>query len=176
MTRANWLRAGALTVAIAALSHWAAVTYAPQLAMWRFMASLSSGGQVNTAIHFVRANAAFRKFAAPSPDLLYSICVFDVSTAPLKVTTAAPTDTYWSAAFYAANGDNFFVVNDKTANDAPAAIVVVGPNSSKQAADGISVAKSPSTTGIVIFRTLINDDAREGELDRERRKASCQPV
>jgi uncharacterized membrane protein len=29
---------------------------------------------------------------------------------------------------------------------------------------------------VVLFRTLINDDAREPELDRMRREASCEPL
>ncbi len=176
MTRSTWLKAGALTVAVAVLSHWAVINYAPQLAMWRFATIVAAEGQTNAAIHFERANAAFRKFPAPSPDLFYSMCVFDVEAAPVEVTMPAPSDTYWSAAFYAANGDNFFVVNDKSAKGARGIIVIVGANSAEPALSGGLIAKSPSTTGIVIIRTLINDDAREAELDRERREASCKPL
>lgn len=176
MTLLFWLRIGALTLAVATLSHWVALSYAPQIMMLGFMRAMSSDGRTNTITHYERATAAFRKFPAPSPDLLYSACVYDVSEQPLKVTTAAPTDTYWSVALYAANSDNFFVMNDRVAREKPTTIVIVGAQSSAITLDGASVVKSPSATGVVIFRTLINDDARESELDQERRKANCQPL
>ena len=113
----------------------------------------------------------------PSPDLLYSHCVFDLSRAPLKVTTAAPVDTYWSVAFYADNTDNFFVLNDTQAQGRPTTIVLVGPGRVvPPQAEGIYVVSAPSMKGIVLFRTLVADDAREPELDRQRRAANCEPM
>jgi uncharacterized membrane protein len=95
----------------------------------------------------------------------------------VKVTTAAPQNTYWSVAFYAANTDNFFVLNDRQANGQAATIVLVGQGQTipSQPA-GTIVVSAPTSKGIILFRTLINDEARLTELDQQRRAARCDPM
>ncbi|MBP6012382.1 MAG: DUF1254 domain-containing protein [Alphaproteobacteria bacterium] len=172
----RWLKWGAFTLVLAAAVHWSVVAYAPTLIMWRAMA-VAGGKDSNTVRHGDRATAAARAIVKPSPDLLYSTCVFDVSRKPLRVTTAAPQGTYWSVAFYAANTDNFFVLNDKQANSQPAKIVLIGQGQTiPPQPEGTIVVSAPTTRGIVLFRTLINDDVREPELDRERRAAKCESM
>lgn len=164
------------TLAVAAGIHVAAVAYAPQFIMWRAMAATIGKG-VNTITHGERATAAARRIVKPSPDLLYSTCVYDVSRNPVRITTAAPTDTYWSVAFYAANTDNFFVLNDTQTGGKPASIVLIGKGQIvPPQPEGTITVSAPTTTGIVLFRTLVNDDAREPELDRQRRAADCAPL
>jgi uncharacterized membrane protein len=172
----TWLKWGAFTLVLAAIMHWAAVAYAPSLIMSRAMSAIGTKG-TNQISHGERATAAARKIVKPSPDLLYSQCVFDVSRRPLKITTAAPTDTYWSVAFYAANTDNFFVLNDTEAKGQPATIVLMGQDQKvPPQPEGTRIVTAPTPRGIVLFRTLINDDAREAELDQQRRAASCEPM
>lgn len=173
---ARWIGWGVFTLAVAAAIHWAAVAFTPDFIMSRAMSGMATKG-VNTITHTERATAASRRIVKPSPDLLYSHCVFDLSRAPLKVTTAAPADTYWSVAFYADNTDNFFVLNDTQAQGRPTTIVLIGPGRIvPPQAEGVYVVSAPSMKGIVLFRTLIADDAREPELDRQRRAASCEPM
>jgi len=172
----RWTAWALFTLALAAAVHWATVAFAPELIMSRVMSGMGGRG-INAIRHVERATAASRKVVKPSPDLLYSTCVFDVTRAPLKVTTAAPEDTYWSVAFYAANTDNFFTLNDTTAGGKPATIILVGQG---QALDpqpeGTLIVSAPTTKGLVLFRTLIDNDAREPELDRLRRDAKCEPL
>ena len=172
----RWLKWGAFTLALAGLIHWAAIAYAPSLIMWRVMAVVG-GREANTIAHTERATASARAIVKPSPDLLYSRCVYDVSRKPMKVTTAAPANTYWSVAFYAANTDNFFVLNDRQANGQPATIVLVGQGQTvPPQPQGTIVVSAPTPRGLVLFRTLINDDAREAELDTARRAAKCESM
>jgi uncharacterized membrane protein len=172
----RWVGWAFFTVTLATAIHWTAVAYAPSLIMSRAMTAMGGKG-ANTISHTDRATAASRTIVKPSPDLLYSTCVFDLSTQPLKITTAAPTDTYWSVALYAANTDNFYVLNDTQAKGQPATIILVGQGQTVPAQEeGTIVVAAPSQRGIVLFRTLINDDAREPELDRMRREASCEPL
>jgi len=42
--------------------------------------------------------------------------------------------------------------------------------------EGTLVVSAPTTKGLVLFRTLIDNDAREPELDRLRRDAKCEPL
>ena len=169
----KWL---VFVVVLAAGVHWAAVAYAPNVIMWRVSALMATKG-ANTIVHGERATAASRVVVKPSPDLLYSHCIYDVSRRPLRITTAAPTATYWSVALYGGNTDNFFVLNDTAAKGQPTTIILMGPGQviPPQPA-GTFVVSAPSMKGLVLFRTLINDDARESEIDRERRAAKCQPL
>jgi uncharacterized membrane protein len=172
----RWLTWGAFTLVLAAAIHWSIVAYAPTFIMWRAMA-VAGGKDSNTIIHGERATAASRTIVKPSPDLLYSRCIFDVSRKPLRVTTAAPQGTYWSVAFYAANTDNFFVLNDKQANGQPATIVLIGQGQTiPPQPEGTIVVSAPTTRGMVLFRTLINDNTREAELDQARRGAKCESM
>ncbi len=170
---AGWLL---FTLALAAVIHGAAIANAPDFIMSRAMSAMGGKG-INTISHVDRATAASRTIVKPSPDLLYSHCVFDVSRQPLKITTAAPTDTYWSVALYASNTDNFYVLNDTQAKSQPATIILVGQGQTvPPQPEGTITVAAPSQKGVVLFRTLINDDAREPELDRMRRAASCEPL
>lgn len=170
---AKWL---VFVAVLAVIVHWMAVAYAPDFIMWRVSAAMATRGS-NAIVHAERATATSRVVVKPSPDLLYSQCVYDVSRAPLKVTTAAPTATYWSVALYASNTDNFFVLNDTAAKGQPATIIVMGKGQTvPPQPEGTFIVSAPTTRGVVLFRTLVNDDAREPELDRERRAAKCEPL
>jgi len=172
----RWLKWIAFVSLLSAAIHVTVIAYMPDFIMWRAMAVMGSRG-ANTIVHADRAPAASRAIVKPSPDLLYSHCVFDVTRNPVKIVTAAPTDTYWSVAFYAANTDNFFVLNDTAAGGKPATIIILGSGQSvPEQAEGTMIVSPPTKRGVVLFRALINDDAREPELDRQRRAATCEPL
>lgn len=172
----RWAKWGLFTLALATAIHWAVIAYAPTLIMWRVMGVIGGRG-ANMIAHTERATAAARTIVKPSPDLLYSRCLYDVSRTPMKVVTAAVPNTYWSVAFYAANTDNFFVLNDRQANGKPATIVLVGKGQTvPPQPEGTIVVSAPTPRGLVLFRTLINDDARLAEIDQERRAAKCESM
>jgi uncharacterized membrane protein len=174
----TWLKWGAFTLVLAAIIHWAAVTYAPTLIMSRAMSAVAGNAKGSNMIaHSERATAASRTIVLPSPDLLYSICSYDVSRRPLKIVTAAPTDTYWSVAMYAANTDNFYVLNDTAAHGQATTIILVGQSQTvPPQAEGTIVVSAPTPKGIVLFRTLINGEERLADLDQQRRAAKCDPM
>lgn len=172
----RWIRWSLFTLVLAAIIHWFVVNEAPTVIMWRAMAKVGSG-RVNTIAHGERATEEARAIVKPSPDLLYSTCTFDVSRRPLKIVTGAPADTYWSVALYADNTDNFFVLNDTKANGQPATIILLGPGQSAPIdTAGTITVNSPSTKGLVLFRTLVNDENRVSEIDAARRAANCQTL
>lgn len=164
------------TAVLASGVHWVTVAFAPGMIMSRVLTAVERNSKGGVAFG-ERPTAESRQVVRPSPDLLYSTCVFDVSRSPLKITTAAPTDTYWSVALYGDNSDNFFVLNDSQANGQPATIILVGQGQTvPNLPPGVIVVSAPSTRGLVLFRTLIIDDARLAEIDQQRRQSRCDTI
>jgi uncharacterized membrane protein len=170
----RWIRWAAFTLILAGIVHWAAVSEAPSFIMWRAMGRIAQG-HINSISHGERATEQSRTIVKPSPDLLYSTCAFDVAKRPLKIVSGAAKDTYWSVALYADNTDNFFALNDVQAQGRPATIILLGPGQSAPIdTAGTITVNAPTTKGLVLFRTLVNDDKREAEIDQARRAATCQ--
>jgi uncharacterized membrane protein len=94
---------------------------------------------------------ASRTIVRPSPDFAYSICAYDLSEGPVHI-SAAPWGAYWSLSLYAANSDNYFVIDDREAHGG-AAITLV--RRGRQRPDGaVQVVESPTTRGIALIRRL----------------------
>ncbi|MBU6156879.1 MAG: DUF1254 domain-containing protein [Alphaproteobacteria bacterium] len=164
------------TLVLAVTTHVVVVSQLPSFIMGRAMSAI--GEQGTGRIRFSdRPDETARRVVRPSPDLLYSTCVYDVSKNPLKITTGAPQGTYWSVSFFADNTDNFFVFNDSKAQGKPATILLIGQGQQVPPQDGsMTVISAPSSRGLVLFRTLINDDARLAEIDAQRREARCDVI
>jgi uncharacterized membrane protein len=90
--------------------------------------------------------------------------VFDVSSGPVRVQANPGLKSYWSIALYAANSDNFFVVNDQQARDKPVDLWLVSEGANAQGqtvAPGSTVVVSPSKQGFLLMRVLTGDYAAE---------------
>ena len=173
MRLASW---AAFTLVLAVATHVIAVSALPSVIMSRVMAAVGSEG-TGRIVFSDRPDETARRVVRPSPDLLYSICLYDVSKNPLRITTGAPKGTYWSVSFFAENTDNFFVFNDTQAQGNPATILLIGQGQQIPPQDGsMTVVSAPTSRGIVLFRTLINDDARLAEIDQQRREAGCTVI
>jgi uncharacterized membrane protein len=156
-------------ITTAILVHIAAVWVAPRLIMRVLMHGpmAQSMDMQNRAAFPPPVTAAARTVVMPSPDLLYSVCVFDVSEGPVRIAANPNLKSYWSIALYAANSDNFFVVNDRKSAGKPVDIWLVSPGGSpgiRPIPDGAQVVVSPSKTGFLLMRVLTGD--YEGEKHR----------
>ncbi len=182
----RWLKLGLATLALAAGVHFAVVWAVPRLILRQVISGVSRGVGINAALHASKPTAASRDVVLPSPDLLYTICAFDVSARPVKLTATVPDDTYWSLSLYADNTDNFFVVNDRkmagksfTVNLVEAAdsvqtsaeIIAVPPNT--DASQAAFLVRSPSKRGIALFRILVDREERLGALRDVQKQAAC---
>jgi len=135
----------------------------------------SRAGGYNHMLHPPRPTAQSRTVVRPSPDQLYSACTYDLSDGAVVFEGTAPTDSYWSLSFFAHNSDNFFVVNDRELSQKAFSYTLV--RQGDEAPEGIpehQIIRSPSNTGIVLQRVFIDRDARAGELDAQRKSASCR--
>lgn len=116
-----------------------------------------------------------RHAVKPSPDLLYTVCVYDVSEKPLRISATVP-DTYWSISFYQTNTDNFFVLNDRQAVSNSVDIVLVGPDMALPYAENAQVVVAPTKKGVFLLRSLIEDENQVGALIKTQKLATCSPL
>lgn len=171
--RRNWMWLAAV-LAVAAVVHVASVMLLPHVIMNRTMGAIAHRTGVNKMAHAPRPTAAARGIVRPSPDLLYSTCVFDVSGGPVRVHVSGMPDTYWSVSVFDNETDNFYVINDRQAKSGGVDFVIAAPGTRADRTKP-PVVVAPSTRGLVLFRTLIDDDKRLAEIDAGRRHAACEP-
>ncbi len=177
-----WFYRSLTLLVTAILVHLAAVWVAPRLIMYAVMqgAQATAMNMENTAVFPAQVTAASRSVVLPSPDLLYSVCVFDVSDGPVRVTANPHLPSYWSIALYAANSDNFFVINDRNANDKPVDLWLVSEGANPQTKvvpEGSTVIVSPSARGFLLMRVLTGDyEAEKTRVEPARRTLKCAKV
>lgn len=163
----RWLGPILLAALVAALAYVAALWATPHVIMAKAMETLGAGS-VNVMRHQGLPNAESRFVVRPSPDLAYSICVFDLSKGPVAIDAFVPPQRYWSLSVFDANTDNIFSVNDRTATGRYALTL------SKDGAGG-SLAV-PGGKGIALIRILVTDSEDLAAIDTLRRRSTCAPA
>lgn len=147
----SWAKYVLGALIIAALVHFAAIYAVPRVLMNVAIDRIGAVGGVNAWRLGDRVTAASRWVVRPSPDFAYSTCVFDLSNGPVII-TATPWESYWSLSLYAANSDNFFVIDDREAHFGAEITLVRGGAPHPEGAS--MVVQSPSTKGIALIRRL----------------------
>ena len=181
-TRTLWFYRILTLLATAALVHVLAVWAAPYLIMQIVMngPTARTMNMQNQAAFPPPVAAASRTIVMPSPDLLYSVCAYDTSNGPVRVTANPALPSYWSIALYGANSDNFFVVNDRKAQGQPVNLWLVseGANADAKAVPpGAQVVVSPSRKGFLLMRVLTGDyEAEKAIVEPARRTLTCSPA
>jgi len=167
----------AAAAAIALGVHAATLFMLPHFVMVQALAKITQGGGYNVVRPIARADEHARTVVRPSPDLLYSTCPFDLSKGALQVQATVPPGTYWSVSVFDADTNNIFVENDRQAKDGKVDFVVLPPSSGPLGKAWVgpprTAIRSPSVRGLVLFRTLINDESRLAEIDAARRNVTC---
>jgi len=139
---------GAIVAAV--LAHVAFVYAVPRVLMGVAIERLGAGG-VNRWTVADRVTPASRSIVRPAPDFAYSACAYDLAESPVVI-RAAPWESYWSLSLYAANSDNYFVIDDREARfGAEITLVRKGRPHPEGAA---MVLESPSLRGIALIRRL----------------------
>ncbi|MCX8172827.1 MAG: DUF1254 domain-containing protein [Archaeoglobaceae archaeon] len=127
--------------------------------------------RINEVYHEKPVDANFRKVVMPSPDILYSACVYDISNSDLLIEAEVPEFTYWSVSFYSITTDNFFTINDRVVKGRVALLLT----KNKECRDEHCVI-SPSDRGIVIFRIFIPDKSLLEDLIEYQKSIHCKAV
>jgi uncharacterized membrane protein len=90
----------------------------------------------------------------------------------VRISTGTLSETYWSISGFAANTDNFFVINDVTADGEPIDVTIGRVGSDPDAADY----QSPSARGMILLRMLMKDAAALLALEEARQTVTCAAV
>ena len=165
---------GLATVLVFALiGYFAVVLATPNLLMAGAMKKISANGRgVNQFVFGPRVTEASRQVVRPSPDLLYSTCVYDLSKGPLRV-HEAPWTNYVSLSVFQANSDNIFVMNDR---QSPGGIDIVLAKKGQATPPGARVVISPSDKGIILDRRLAPTEDAFQKADQARRADVCETI
>lgn len=147
-----WTKYLLAALAAAVLAHLAVVFATPSVLMNVAFERLSSDGTaVNAWRLSERVTSSSRAIVRPSPDFAYSACAYDLRDGPLVI-QVAPWDEYWSLSLYAANSDNYFVIDDREARfGAEITLIRRGAEHPEGAS---MVIESPSQRGIALIRRL----------------------
>lgn len=181
-TRRLWFYRIATLLTTALLAHLLTVWAVPRLIMQVLMNGpmAQKMNMRNQAAFPPPVTAQSRSVVMPSPDLLYSVCVFDLSEGPVRVRAAPQLPGYWSIALYSSSSDNFFVRNDRQAQGAPIDLWLVpqgGTNGDAPIPQGAQVVVSPSGTGFLLMRVLASDyQTDQVALESARRTLRCEPA
>ena len=146
----KWLAPIVLAAGLGFATHSAILSYAPGIIMDRATEMLSKRGMKTHEFTLgERMTPQTQSVVRPSPDLAYSVCLFDLSSAPegIEVKMAAYED-YSSLSFFDAETNNFQTVRgDGEKRD----VHLLPPDSENGSANAIT---SPSETGIILIRRL----------------------
>jgi uncharacterized membrane protein len=158
----------------AIIVHIAFVAFLPKLIMvFYFYTTTSAGYEENKIYHAPPINSSQRTVVLPSPNLLYSFCIYDVSEGPLLIEAKVPENTYWSVSFYDSFTNNFFTINDRQVKGMAKILLVKEGTEVKT--DAI-VVRAKDEHGFVLFRTFIPDKALIPQLDALRQRWKCEPT
>lgn len=177
MNRAARLPWIAFALIVAALVHLGSLYLVPRVVMARVLDKM---GAANTLRVGHRPDASSRGVVRPSPDLLYASCPFDLSKGPLRVTAIVPKGAYyWSVSAFDSATNNFFVRNDRqiAGNSFEVTLIRRGqalPPLGNAVESAIVFA--PSDKGLVLLRTVIDDEKHEAALEAALRQSRCETV
>lgn len=136
----KWLGPLALCLVLGVVTHLIVIYSAPPLIMDRAFTMLEKRGTPTHDFELApRMTPETQSVVRPSPDLAYSICMFDLSQAPNGVqVTMAAYDGYSSLSFFDAQTNNFLTQRGE----------------GKQHKIVLNADNAPSEKGVILIRRL----------------------
>jgi uncharacterized membrane protein len=162
-------------LAIAVVTHLAVVAFLPRMIMTYVMGRMVTVTGINRLYHPPLPDAARRDIVRPCPDLAYSVCVFDLSQGPVRLTTP-DSPTYLSVSGFSAQTDNFFAINDRAITDEGLVLWLVAAKPSQPPRAGEPFVVSPTPRGVVLIRRVVQSPEHFARVDDARRRARCEVV
>jgi uncharacterized membrane protein len=129
----------------------------------------------NRALHPPLSTAEQRVIVRPSPDLAYSLVVFDLRAQPLRVRVPV-SEPYTSLAGYSTETDNFFAINDREARDGWLTVELFGPDQPVRPSPGARAVRAPSARGLLLVRRVVTSPEAFAAVDAARRASVVEPI
>lgn len=155
------------------------LTVMPGLIMSRAMDRIEAlGGATGLVRHAPPVTAENQTIVRASPDILYSVCLYDLSDGPLRIDAPWPDDgNYASVSFYDANTNNFAAVSDRDVGSGSTSIVLAQWNDWLTIPDVRRDAdlqfNAPTLTGLVLYRRVIDANTDLAAAEAERQGFTC---
>jgi len=168
----RWLVPTVIFLAAFAASGWTTLNAIPGFIMDKAMSRISaSGGGQGGARHAPRLTENNQTIVRASPDILYSVCAYDLSDGDRRITAPWPADgNYASVSLYDANTNNFAVISDRDG----AAVDIRLTDEAGRAGDDALV--SPTRQGLILYRRVVDAQTDLDAADAERRGFTCERV
>ncbi len=169
-----WLRRTGIVIALAGAIHLATVWAIPWLIVGVFAQRIAGSTGINTVYTPPLPSPRDHLVVAPSPDLLYAICLLDTAAGTVRI-TAGPAAGYWSLALYDRNADNIFRTG--SAADAKVELLLGRAASAGTLAARFPAAtyiQAPHETAILLGRFLVADRARPEAAIAARATVRCE--
>lgn len=167
----RWLTPLVLFALTAGAAWYATLVAAPFVLMRAAAGKAGPGLPVNQFRHGPMTTAANQTIVRPSPDLAYSLCVFDVSKGPVLVRVEPVPDRYWSVSVFDARTDVAAVRSDRDTGGKPAMLAIL--KAGQAASPGYEPVRVAYEKGVVLIRILLADKNDFANVDSVRRKSSC---
>ncbi|MFZ2029483.1 MAG: DUF1254 domain-containing protein [Vitreimonas sp.] len=136
----------------AVVAHFVVIFGTPTVLMNVALQRVSGGGHYNAWHLSERVTKASRAIVRPSPDFAYSVCPYDLSNGPVRI-HVTPWSDYWSLSLYANNSDNYFVLDDREAQNG-VDVLLIRAGSAPPDHETATIVPSPSERGIALIRRL----------------------
>jgi len=137
------------------------------------------GGEPNLAGHFPPIDETARTVVRPSPDIIYSGCMYDVGNGPVAITLPALEEAgYVSVSFFDARTNNFAAFNNRDFGGAAARLILHGPTPAHTHTDpGFAEhderVLAPTSSGLVLLRRVLSGGVAIDDADTHRRQFEC---
>ena len=170
----RWLVPMVAFALTAALVHVSTVVAVPSVIMGKVMGVLEARVGANRFYHAPRRTYTDRDVVRPGPDLAYSVCVYDLTDGPVRVSGRLGAG-YLSVSAFAHNTDNYFVLNDRQMTGGGFDLVFTRDSAASVPAGAREVV-SPDVSGVLLVRQIIVDDAHFERIDQLRAGFTCEAV
>jgi uncharacterized membrane protein len=170
----NWLLPLIVGLIVAAIAWQATLVATPYVLMSKAMERIGGRAPVNQFGFGELSTADNQPIVRPSPDLVYSSCVFDVSEGPVLIDVPSVPDSYWSVSIFDARTDVAKVVSVRDNGDKPARLVLHHEDMQLEMVPGYEPVALKHDKGIALIRILLTDPSRYAAIDGIRRKSRCE--
>jgi uncharacterized membrane protein len=161
---------------VAAIVHFVTIWAVPRVVMQLLQQAVATRAGVNTPYHAPPVTADARHIPLPSPDLLYSTCVLDLTGGPV-LATVTPGQHYLSLAVFDEATDNIFVANDQTSAGQPIRILIAGPATpSPVVPPATALVRLHTRRGLLLLRGLAATPDLLKEADIARHSLVCAQI